>query len=223
MASNRPYSKLTRQRAGVGTYTSLWLGPDHLLLVTLSGFSESYQRFYFRDIRAFVVSDSIRSTVFSAVCISIVAFLGLLAALSIVMGSGSGVGLLIAAAPFFVVLVWNLILGRSCKVTLMSGVQTVPLPPLSRFRRTRRVFARIVPLIQAAQASLTPPPVAAPSAPAPVVLPAAAPSVVLPSSPATPAAAAPEAAVPAADPSPSIGDTTGPAPRPELPPLEPES
>ncbi|MBK8475618.1 MAG: hypothetical protein IPL39_04720 [Opitutaceae bacterium] len=161
----RFYQRLTRSRSGIGSYTSLWLGPDHLLLVTSSGYSESYQRFYFRDIQCLVAADSIRYGVFNAVFGTILGFCGIAAAIA---ASSTGVSpwILLFLLPALLLLLWNLYLGRTCKVTLMSGVQSVVLPPLSRFRRTRKVFARLVPLIEAAQAALTPPPLAPPPPPA---------------------------------------------------------
>lgn len=159
MARPRFYRRLTRSRSGVGTYSSLWLGPDHLLLVTSTGFSESYQRYYFRDVQALVVSDSNRFVVLLAVTGVALFFLGISALMAVLFGNGVSPWILLPTIPTFIVFLWNLILGRTCKVHIVTGVQTVPLPPLSRFRRTRRVFAKIVPLIEAAQASLVPPPI----------------------------------------------------------------
>ena len=173
----RFYQRLTRPRSGIGTYTSLWLGPDHLLLVTSSGYSESYQRFYFRDIQCLVAADSIRFTVFNAVFGCLLLFCAIPALILTLSGSGVSAWILLPVVPSFLILAWNLYLGRTCNVTMLTGVQTVRLPPLSRFRRTRQAFARLVPLIEAAQAALTPPPLAAPPAatpaPHPMPVPAA--------------------------------------------------
>ena len=46
------YRRLTRSRAGVGSYSSLWLGADHVMQLSSTGYTESYRRFYFRDIQA---------------------------------------------------------------------------------------------------------------------------------------------------------------------------
>jgi hypothetical protein len=45
----------------------------------------------------------------------------------------------------------NLILGRTCRCFLRTAVQTEQLPPLDRVRRAQKVFARLRPLIAAAQ------------------------------------------------------------------------
>ncbi|MFT3831450.1 MAG: hypothetical protein QM691_17270 [Opitutaceae bacterium] len=166
MASPHFYRRLTRSRSGIGTYSSLWLGSDHLLLVTSTGFSESYQRYYFRDIQSLVVADSNRFLVLLAVTGVVLFFLGISALMAALFGNGVSPWILLPTVPTFIVFLWNLVLGRTCKVHIVTAVQTVPLPPLSRFRRTRRVFAKIVPLIEAAQSSLVPPPIGDAPAPA---------------------------------------------------------
>jgi hypothetical protein len=152
----RFYQRLTRARSGIGTYTSLWLGPDHLLLVTSSGYSESYQRFYFRDIQCLVAADSVRFAVLNAVFGCLLLFSGIPAIIYLARDGSLSPWALVLMVPVLLLLLWNLFLGRTCNVTLLSGVQSVRLPPLSRFRRTRKAFARLVPLIEAAQATLTP-------------------------------------------------------------------
>lgn len=199
MAHKRYYSRLTRSRSGLGTYTSLWLGPDHLLLATSTGFAESYQRFYFRDIQCFAVADSIRSKVINIILGSLLGFIGLIALLHTLYGNGVLAAYLFLLLPFVIVLVWNLVLGRTCRVTLMSGVQSVVLPPLSRFNRTRRVFAKIVPLIEAAQSALVPPTIVSSPSPEPASVP--------------PTLATPPVLGPSASPAP---DNTAPATPPVL-------
>ena len=46
------YRKLPGRAAGFGEASRLYLSGDHLLLVTATGFSESYRRFYLRDIQS---------------------------------------------------------------------------------------------------------------------------------------------------------------------------
>ena len=163
--SARFYQRLTRARSGIGTYSSLWLGPDHLLLVTSSGYSESYQRFYFRDIQCLVAADSIRFTVLNAVFGGLLLFSSIPTIIYLARDGKLSPWALLLMVPVLLLLLWNLLLGRTCNVTLLSGVQSVRLPPLSRFRRTRKVFARLVPLIEASQAALTPPTLPPQSAP----------------------------------------------------------
>src|ERR1700693_2416117 len=49
------YRRLTgRKRTFIG-YSQLWLGPNHILLLKSTRFTEEYQRFAFYDIQALVV------------------------------------------------------------------------------------------------------------------------------------------------------------------------
>ena len=53
--SAREYRKLPGIGRDVATYSRLYLGPGHLLVVNSTGFTESYKRFYFQDIQAIVL------------------------------------------------------------------------------------------------------------------------------------------------------------------------
>ena len=78
------YKKLTRLKAtGLFSCASLWLGPDHLLLVESRRIAEDYKRFYFNDIQTFVL----RRTPFSRILNTL---FGTLAALCGVLIIGSG-------------------------------------------------------------------------------------------------------------------------------------
>jgi hypothetical protein len=166
MSSDTNYLRLTRNSRGLGTYSSLWTASDHLLLVTATGVSESYQRFYFRDIQYFATCKSRRFMVYNIVS----------AALLLISAAGTGVAywstnfipppLPVLAVVALVVLVLNLILGPTCNVTVTTGVQTVRLAPLSRHRRTRKAMERLLKRIETAQFALTPPE-ATPSQPQP--------------------------------------------------------
>src|ERR1700684_2106413 len=51
-----PYRKLPGTRRGFIQKSSVWAGPDHLLLVRGSRFREEYKRFYYRDVQAIAVA-----------------------------------------------------------------------------------------------------------------------------------------------------------------------
>src|SRR4051794_11160105 len=82
MAGDAPkYERLTRSRprtrfglvsTGNG---SLWLGPDHLLCIDSSGYTENYKRFYFRDIQALFIRET---NTYKLVALALVAFVGIL-------------------------------------------------------------------------------------------------------------------------------------------------
>ena len=71
----KEYHRLTRARPRSAfavafiSRSSLWLGRDHLLCVDSSGYTETYKRFYFRDIQAVTIVATKRRTVFNGVLV----------------------------------------------------------------------------------------------------------------------------------------------------------
>jgi hypothetical protein len=149
------YQRLTRARARSAfavafmSRTSLWLGPDHLLVVDSGGFTETYKRFYFRDIQAIVVQKTTNATI-----VNIVLTILLVPTLTLGIASqttGLKIFFLMWSGFFFFILLVNLLRGQSCRCFLRTAVQTEELPPLNRVRRARKVLGEIRPLIAAAQ------------------------------------------------------------------------
>jgi hypothetical protein len=149
----KTYRKLAGPTSSVGHYSSLWLAADHLLIVKSTGYSEDYQRMFFRDIKGVFIIESERRLYWGI-------FWGLLAALSLAFVTlalkddeapvGSGFFL----AVFVGTSIWNYLAGRGCRVFVATGVQTARLPALVRRRKTTKVMARITPLIEDAQKDL---------------------------------------------------------------------
>lgn len=158
------YKRLTRDRiprqfavVSAGR-VGLWLGSDHLLLVESSGFTETYKRFYFRDIQAITVRETMRRKIWNAVlmvpiavCIILIVIIAIrqvnLAA--IVMWS---IFLGILLVPF----IMNNIRGPACACQLRTAVQIEDLISLSRIRQAHKVLDKIRPLIVAAQGQISP-------------------------------------------------------------------
>jgi len=154
------YKRLTHPRnraffsAAVTTRSSLWLGPDHLLAVDTSGYTENYKRFAFRDIQAVTMRRTIRSNVWTGI-------FSALAALFLLIGLATGgrAALVIwgiVSGIFLLLLAINLIKGPSCACQLQTAVQTEDLPSLNRVRRANRVMNVLRPLITQAQGYLPP-------------------------------------------------------------------
>ena len=147
------YIKLTppRQRGGFAVASSyrsnLWLGKDHLLCVETEGYTESYKRFYFRDIQAITLRKNSRWLVLAVVTGLMTGFFGFIVLAKWIFGIIGG----ICAIPFLV----NFLYGPSCACQLRTAVQTEDLPSMSRVRRARRVITRIRPLIAEAQGQLS--------------------------------------------------------------------
>ncbi len=165
--AEKQYHRLTwaRRRQSsfiVPSYTrsSLWLGKDHLLCIDSSGFSESYKRFYFQDIQAVTIRLTKRRVVWNwvlgvptAICIGV----GLR---NLVTGRGLDwptiITGIVLTTLFGLPLLINNLRGSTCSCQLRTAVQTEDLPSLCRLPKTRRVLARLRPLIAAAQGQLAP-------------------------------------------------------------------
>jgi hypothetical protein len=144
--------------------SSLWLGKDHLLCVDSSGYTETYKRFYFRDIQAVIIMASKRRVIWNWVlgAPTAIFLMVLLSALPYTgsTGSSSNLGEIVFFAflvfVFAVALLINIILGPSCICHLRTAVQTEELPSLNRVRRARKVLNHIRPFMVAAQGELSP-------------------------------------------------------------------
>ena len=158
------YKRLTRSggrsefAVAVRSRTSLWLGPDHLLCVESNGYSETYKRFYFRDIQAMLIQKTKRYLWWNIIVGSIALICCIIVLLMVASTdqwrSGDMAGAIVLgsiAALWVLVLLINVFLGPTCKTFLRTAVQIEQLPSLSRIRKTRRVLDKIRPLIVAAQ------------------------------------------------------------------------
>ena len=146
-----------RRLPGLGSsafeQSRLYLGPDHLLLVTSSGFTESYRRFYLRDIQAITLRKSVRGQVWNGIW----GFLTLMGAIIAFQLSGAAMFVWFGIAGIFLALLLvNFGRGPTCLCQVRTAVQTRPLPPLNRLRRARKVIAQLRPAIAAAQEPMSP-------------------------------------------------------------------
>jgi len=155
--ADRQYQRLTRSHVRSGfsvafaSRCSLWLGADHLLLVDSNGYTETYKRFYFRDIQAFTFNLTNRRLVWNCIlgAATGICLLGWsidLLSTPPVTSAGVITGSIVTAI-FAVPLLLNNLLGPTCNCRLKTAVQTEELPPLKRLFRARKVVARLRPLI----------------------------------------------------------------------------
>jgi len=158
----KEYQRLTRGRSRTAfiSRSSLWLGRDHLLCVDSNGYTETYKRFYFRDIQAIILMATKRRAIWNWVlgtptAIFLMLLLGTLSSSSDSRMAGI-IAYTICGSVFAVPLLVNNILGPSCICHLRTAVQTEELPSLDRLRRARQVLNRIRPFMVAAQGELSP-------------------------------------------------------------------
>jgi hypothetical protein len=133
----------------VGAATStIWLASDHLLLrESVYGISETYKRFYFRDVQAFIVRRSPRWIAW--ICVWTI--LSLLFFFCWGTADWRGWGWPFFSALCFVLTMIQLARGPSCVTYLMTAVQRELLSSLNTVRKARRGLKRLVPLIQEKQ------------------------------------------------------------------------
>ncbi len=130
--------------------TRLWLGDDHLLQVeSTGGYSETYKRFYFRDIQAFCLRRT-KNWFATNVVLGFVTGIFLLWTLTVnVLPGVITLGIITAMFGLFVFL--NLLRGPTCTCHLKTAVHYEELPSLRRLRNAEKVMARIRPLMESAQ------------------------------------------------------------------------
>src|SRR5262245_2969335 len=106
-----PYRRLPGHGSGALENMTLYVGADHLLQVSSSGFTENYRRFYFRDIQSIVLRKSAHGKVWNAVWGSLFLLLAAIAA------GTSGVAAIVwwgVAAIFLFLLAFNMGRGPTC-------------------------------------------------------------------------------------------------------------
>ncbi len=145
-------------RAVLSTRSTLWLAPDHLLSLDRTIGSESYRRFYFRDIEAMVIrpTNTGRIRNWTYLLLALLCGLPLLGAgLWAPNQTGWFVAAGVIASFWLLLLVLNALRGPTCKAHVRTAVQIEELPSLGRLSTAIRVITRVKPLIEEAQGELT--------------------------------------------------------------------
>jgi hypothetical protein len=162
--AEKKYQRLTRDRGPAQlsvasiTRSSLWLADDHLLHVETTGYSETYKRFFFRDIQALTIRKTKARLVWNLVWGTLLAFSALIiwgASYDNSSPEGAIIAGSIVGTIFGIPLLLNNLFGPTCACEIRTAVQTESLPSLARVRKTQKVMNRIRPLIIAAQGQLT--------------------------------------------------------------------
>ena len=146
------YRRFSGRGATLTHYVRLYQGPDHLLQVSSTGYSEHYKRFYFQDIQVVTVRKTDAGKIFNALW---AIFAGLIVLIGLSVGGIAGSVLLAVAAFFLACLLINILWGPTCVCHLRTAVQTEKLPIWRRVKAARKGLAGIKPLIEAVQGSLS--------------------------------------------------------------------
>jgi hypothetical protein len=146
-----PYVKLRGTGSNVVERISLYLAPDHLLQVSSAGYSESYLRFYFRDIQAITVRKTSYGLVFNIIW-------GVLAALFLALAveaTEAAIAWGIVGGIFLGLLLMNFLAGPTCVCEIQTAVQKRKLGAVTRLRRAQRFIDQIRNQIQPAQNTMS--------------------------------------------------------------------
>jgi hypothetical protein len=127
----------------------LFLGPDHLLLVEKVWYKESYRRFYYKDIQAFLIQKTNRWLWWSGGLLLAVIVCVLIAWAA--SGSGADVFFFIVGGVFGLCLLINWFKGQSCRCYLKTAVQYEELPPFNRERAADKALALLRDEVEAVQ------------------------------------------------------------------------
>ena len=148
MTTAVPYRKLPGS-SGLFLRKRLWLGPDHILLVTSNVLAQEYRRFYFNDIEALVIAEIENPARFYGALLSVIAIvltLGLAVAghvvTSVLCGLlAMGLGVFTLTRP-------------SVRCALKTRVSREALPSLKRPETARRVIAMLKSEIEKVQGAV---------------------------------------------------------------------
>ena len=163
--AKKEYQRLTWARARQSGFvalatgrSSLWLGEDHVLCIESKHFSETYKRFYFRDIQAVSLRLTSRRQIWNWVLgVPTILCLGGWAYDLLVNGRPGLGGMVtgVAVTLFFgLPLLLNNLLGTTCACQFRTAVQSEEMPSLCRLRNTRRIMDRLRPIIAHPQGQL---------------------------------------------------------------------
>ncbi len=144
----------------------LWLGSDHILNVRTNWATERHRRFQLGEIQAVTVTGTKRGRNINLILALLSAILALMAlyfavsladtASAVVRQDLLGTGSAILAGLGILLLVVNLLLGKTCVCRLYTAVQTEHLRALGRMRPARRFLEIVTPLIEATQGEVSP-------------------------------------------------------------------
>jgi hypothetical protein len=139
-------------------WNRLWLADDHLLQVHMTAYSESYKRFYLKDIQAIVISRTTSGRTANVILGSVAAGFGLAGLLAAVWWKSPPAGVLLGiwAGILILALLLNTLFGPTCVCRLHTAVHVEHLTSLGRLRTARKVVGMLKPLLEAAQGKLTP-------------------------------------------------------------------
>jgi len=126
-----------RGRLQVLIRSRIYSGPDHLLIVLSTGYTEEYKRIFYRDIRYIDVRKN-RGQLWQTI-ISGVIFLLLL--LIFYLANAPTLVAVICSLPIVIWILVNLFRGPTCDCYISTNVQTLKLPVPGRARKVTKLIS----------------------------------------------------------------------------------
>lgn len=150
------YRKLPGRRRGFLFGSSVWMAPDHLLLVKSVRFREDYKRFYFRDIQAIVTADAPRFHISTrGAAIFVLCMIAVGVASNPILRVPDAGKVAVALSILFLGLVWAYVSAKSsCRCRIYTAVSSDELPSLYRRWNARKFLDIVAPMIAQAQGVL---------------------------------------------------------------------
>lgn len=148
------YRRLARGTIAMVIRCSLWLNDDHLLSVKSTGYTEEYSRVYLKDLKGIVAQRTKTWLVGNLILGALLALFswGILATDDLF--SGGTIALMIFATPLLILFLYHLLLGPTCKASLLTPLGPVDIPALTRSRQVTRLLRELRPLIATRQGSM---------------------------------------------------------------------
>ncbi|MBU1171785.1 MAG: hypothetical protein KKD44_19705 [Proteobacteria bacterium] len=152
---DKKYKRLPGKKRKTFGSDTLWEGPDHLLLIESSGMSETYRRFYYKDIKSILIAKTKEN--FYKTFLVLGLFLGF-TVLGLVFWiddqNPASVFFFIFSPIFLFYFLVCLAGGPSCACWIVTAVRKEKLSPSNRLRPTLKMMARLKPCIEAVQGQL---------------------------------------------------------------------
>jgi hypothetical protein len=114
----------------IAVRSRIYRGPDHLLILQSTGYTEEYKRIFYRDIR-YVEIRKTQAQIWHAVISGV--FLLLVFLLYFVHVPGGLVA--VFCFPFFIWFLANLLRGPTCDCFVSTNVQTLKIPAPGRMKK----------------------------------------------------------------------------------------
>lgn len=148
----KDYSKLSKRCRNFFSFSQLWTGADHILLAEESTVSQTYRRFYFKDIEGVIVSDTSRHIIYLIVSIvSTIVMARVFSSTGSFADTTSKFLSFTTMGSILLIGIWQLIAGRISSLSIQTKNGPCNLPIRLRHRKMKKLVKKVIPLINSFQ------------------------------------------------------------------------